>query len=165
MAGLGWHWESFVFAIIAFVILYLLLNKYAFGPLFGIMEERKRMITDQIQSTEQNRLQSEKFLAEQKQAMQDVRKEASEIIEQARTISSKQGDEIIQQAKDEAVRLKDGAVKDIENEKNKAITALRSEVSAMSVKIASKIIEKQIDEKSQEQLVESYLKEVGGKGR
>ncbi|WP_209973921.1 F0F1 ATP synthase subunit B [Paenibacillus eucommiae] len=160
---MGWHWESFVFAIVAFVALFLLLRKFAFGPLFGIMEERKRLITEQIQTTEQNRLQSEQLLAEQKQAMQDVRKEAHEIIEQARSISSKQGDEIIGQAKTEAHRLKNEAVKDIENEKNKAISALRSQVSAMSVMIASKIIEKQIDEKSQEQLVEHYLKEVGGK--
>ena len=59
-------------------------------------------------------------------------------------------------------RLKDEALKDIENEKNKAVAALRSQVGAMSVLIASKIIEKQIDEKSQEELVEHYLKEVGG---
>lgn len=159
---MGWHWESFVFAMAGFGILYWLLNKYAFGPLFGIMEKRRLLITEQLQSSDQNRILVEKMLAEQKQVMQESRKEAYEIIEQARSISNKQGDEIIEQAKSEANRLKDGALKDIENEKNKAIAALRSQVSAMSVMIASKIIEKQIDEKSQEQLVEHYLKEVGG---
>ncbi|MDF2960903.1 MAG: subunit of synthase [Paenibacillus sp.] len=159
---MGWHWESFVFAIIAFVILYWLLNKYAFGPLFGIMEERRRMIAEQLSTTEQNRVKAEQLMAEQKQAMQDVRKEAQEIIEQARKISSKQGEDIVEHAKAEATRLKDEALKDIENEKNKAVAALRSQVSAMSVMIASKIIEKQVDEKSQEQLIEHYLKEVGG---
>jgi F-type H+-transporting ATPase subunit b len=159
---MGWHWESFVFAIVAFIILYWLLNKYAFGPLFGIMEERRRMIAEQISTTEQSRAKAEQLMAEQKQAMQDVRKEAQEIIEQARKISSKQGEDIVEQAKSEATRLKDEALKDIENEKNKAVAALRSQVSAMSIMIASKIIEKQIDEKSQEQLIEQYLKEVGG---
>jgi len=159
---MGWHWESFVFAIVAFLILYALLNKYAFGPLFGIMEQRRRMLSEQITSTEQNRREAEQLLAEQKQALQDVRKEAQEILEQARKTSGKQGDEIIEHAKAEATRLKDEALKDIENEKNKAIAALRSQVSAMSVMIASKIIEKQIDEKSQEQLIDQYLKEVGG---
>lgn len=159
---MGWHWESFVFAIVAFGILYMLLNKYAFGPLFGIMEQRRRMLSEQITTTEQNRREAEQLMAEQKQALQDVRKEAQEIIEQARKTSSKQGEEIVEHAKAEATRLKDEALKDIENEKNKAIAALRGQVSAMSVMIASKIIEKQIDEKSQEQLIEHYLKEVGG---
>jgi F-type H+-transporting ATPase subunit b len=159
---MGLHWESFVYAIVAFVVLYLLLNKYAFGPLLGIMEERKRLLTEQISTTEQNRLQSEQLLAEQKQALQAVRQESQEIIERAHKISAKQGEEIIDNAKDEAARFKNEAIKDIENEKNKAVVALRSQVSAMSVMIASKIIEKQIDEKSQEKLIEHYLQEVGG---
>lgn len=91
-----------------------------------------------------------------------MRKEAYDIIEQAKQTGSKQADDIVRAAGAEAARLKDEALKDIENEKNKAVAALRSQVGAMSVLIASKIIEKQIDEKSQEQLVEHYLKEVGG---
>jgi len=148
---------------VAFLVLYWFLNKYAFGPLFGIMEKRRELIQEQITSAEQNRKQSEQQLAEQKQALQDARKEAYDIIEQARVTSTKQADDIIDTAKSEAGRLKNEAVKDIETEKNKAIAALRGEVSGMSVQIASKIVEKQIDEKSQQQLVDKYLKEVGGK--
>ncbi|WP_028559237.1 F0F1 ATP synthase subunit B [Paenibacillus pinihumi] len=155
--------SSTIIAIISFILLYWFLSKYAFGPLFGIMEKRRELVQEQITTAEQNRKQSEQQLAEQKQALQDARKEAYEIIEQARLTSTKQADDIMDTAKSEASRMKNEAVKDIETEKNKAIAALRGEVSGMSVKIASKIIEKQIDEKSQEQLVDKYLKEVGGK--
>ena len=110
-----------------------------------------------------SRKQAEQHYEEQKQALQQARKDAYDIIEQAKSTSSKQADEIVHTAKSEATRLKDDAVKDIESEKNKAIAALRSQVSGMSVMIASKIIEKQIDDKSQEQLVDQYLKEVGSK--
>ncbi|WP_281883180.1 F0F1 ATP synthase subunit B [Paenibacillus sp. YYML68] len=158
------HWltESFVFAIIAFALLYWLLNKYALGPLFNVMEERRRIIAEQISKSEQDRREAEQLLNEQKKAMQDVRKEAQGILEQARTMSNKQTQDALDQAKEEAARLKSEALRDIENEKNKAVATLKSQVSAMSVLIASKIIEKQVDEKSQEQLVEHYLKEVGG---
>ncbi|QYR22054.1 F0F1 ATP synthase subunit B [Paenibacillus sp. sptzw28] len=160
---MGFVWESTVFTIVAFALLYWLLSKYAFGPLLGIMEQRKQMIQDQIKSAEDSRKQAAEHLEEQKQALQQARKEAYDIIEQAKLTSSKQADDIMQTAKSEANRLKDEAVKDIESEKNKAIAALRSQVGGMSVMIASKIIEKQIDEKSQEQLVDQYLKEVGSK--
>lgn len=160
---MAFHWETFVFAIIAFGLLYALLNKYAFGPLFGIMEQRRTQVMDQMKSAETSRAEAAKLLEEQKKAIQDARKEAYELIEQARVTSVRQADEIIQQAKDEAVRTKNDALKDIESEKNKAIVALRSQVSAMSVMIASKIIEKQLDEQSQQQLIDQYLKEVGGK--
>lgn len=158
------HFEltTFLIQIIAFLILYALLQKFAFGPLFGIMEKRRQLVKDQIQTAENNRKQTEQLLEEQKQALQQTRKEANDIIEQARQSGSKQADDIIAAAREEAARLKDEALRDIENEKNKAVAALRSQVSAMSVMIASKIIEKQIDEKSQAELVEHYLKEVGG---
>jgi F-type H+-transporting ATPase subunit b len=160
---MSWNWESFVYAIVAFGILYWLLNKYAFGPLFGIMEQRRQLVLQQMNTAEASRKQAESSLEEQKQALQQARKEAYEILEQSRATSSKQADEIVQIAKNEATRLKEEALKDIQSEKNKAIASLRGEVGGLSVKIASKIIEKQIDEKSQEQLVDQYLKEVGSK--
>jgi len=156
-------WENTVFAIIAFLILYWLLSKYAFGPLFSIMEQRRKLISEQLSTAEKSRKEAASSMAEQKAALDEARKEAYAIIEQARTTSTKQADEIVQSAKNEASRLKDDALKDIESEKNKAIAALRSEVGGISVKIASKIIEKQVDEKSQEQIVNQYLKEVGSK--
>jgi len=160
---MDWKWETFVFAIISFGILYWLLNKYAFGPLFGIMEKRRQLVKEQIDGAEANRKQAEQLLEEQKQALQQARKEAHEIIELSKTTSVKQADEIVQLAKSEATRLKQDAVKEIDSEKNKAVAALRSQVAGMSVMIASKIIEKQVDEKTQEQLVDQYLKEVGEK--
>ncbi len=155
-------WTTFVYAIIAFLILYFLLKKYAFGPLFGIMEKRRDLIQEQIRTAEQNRRQSEELLAEQKQALQKARQEAQEIIEQSRVTSVKQAEDIIEQAKAEAARIKEEALREIESEKTKAVAALRNQVTAMSVLIASKIIEKQIDEQSQKQVVDQYLKQVGG---
>lgn len=157
------EWTSTVFTLVAFIILYVLLNKYAFKPLFSIMEKRKELVLGQMQDAEENRKQASQLLEDQKVALQAARKDAYDIIEQAKTTGSKQADELIATAKSESNRLKEEAVRDIESEKNKAVAALRSQVSGMSVMIASKIIEKQIDEKSQEQLVAEYLKEVGDK--
>ncbi|WP_010279012.1 F0F1 ATP synthase subunit B [Paenibacillus senegalensis] len=157
------YWENTVFAILAFALLYFLLNKYAFGPLFSVMEKRREMVQEQISSAESNRKEAERLLAEQQKAMAEVRKEAQEILEQARQMSGKEADEMIRQAQEESARIKEEALKDISAEKDKAVAALRGQVSAMAVMIASKIIEKQVDEKSQEQLIDQYLKEVGGK--
>lgn len=155
------YWESFVFAIIAFLILYWLLNRYAFGPLFGIMEKRREQVISNMKSAEESRKEAEQFLEEQKKALEEARKEAYSIIEQSRKVSTKQADDIIEKAKAEADKIKQDMLKEIENEKNKAVSALKSQVSAMSVMIASKIIEKQVDEKSQQELINNYLQKVG----
>ncbi len=158
---MSFYWESTVIAIIAFGLLYWLLSKYAFGPLFSVMEQRRQLVKDEIANAEASRQQAEQQVAEQKQALLDARQEAQNMIEQARKSSSKQAEDIIAAAQAEAKRLKDDAVKEIQNEKNNAIAALRRQVSGMSVLIASKIIEKQVDEQTQEQLIDKYLNEVG----
>jgi F-type H+-transporting ATPase subunit b len=155
-------WTTFVIQIVAFLILYLLLSKFAFGPLFGIMEARKKYVQEQLDNAAQSRDEASKLLAEQTAALQATKQEAYGILEQARVSSEKQAEEIVRQAKAEASRLKDEAVSDIESEKNKAIASLRTEVAGLSVSIASKIIEKNVDAKAQEQLVEKSLKELGG---
>ena len=156
------YWESFVFAILAFGLLYWLLNRYAFGPLFGMMEKRRQHVMNEMKQAEESRAAASKLLEEQKLAAENARKDAFEVLEQARLTSSKQADEMIAEARAESARLKDDALREIEGEKNKAVTALRAQVSAMSVMIASKIIEKQVDEKSQQELIEQYLEKAGG---
>ncbi|GIO33172.1 MULTISPECIES: F0F1 ATP synthase subunit B [Paenibacillus] len=155
---------SFILALIAFAILYLLLNKYAFGPLFSIMEKRRELVMQQMNEAAQTREQAVAYVEEQKQALEAARKEAYEIIEQSKQTSSKQADLLMAQAKEEAARIKDDAVREIASEKNKAVQELRSEVGAVSVKIASKLLEKEVSSDSvQEELVDQYLKEVGGR--
>ncbi len=155
------HWESFVFAIIAFAILFWLLNRYAFGPLFSVMEKRREKVLSDLKQAEQQRNQTAQLLEDQKKALQEARQEANEIIERARITSVKQADELIAAAKNEAIRLKDDAVKEIESEKNKAIATLQAQVGELSVLIASKIIEKQVDEASHKDMINRYLQKVG----
>lgn len=157
-------WENTVIALIAIGILYYLLNKYAFGPLFSVMEKRRELVQQQLSEAAQTREQATAFVEEQKAALQQARKDAYDIIEQSKQTSSKQAAQMLEQAKDEATRLKNEAVRDIQSEKNRAVEQLRSEVGAVSVKIASKLIEKEVSEdKVQEELVDHYLKEVGGR--
>lgn len=153
-------WENILITVIAFGILLWLLSRYAFKPLFGIMETRRQNVLNEMQQAEKDRKDAAALLDEQRKAIESARLEAKEIIENTRAMSSKAAEEMIEASKQEAARLKEAAVQDIVNEKNQAIDSLRKEVGAMSVKIASKIISKEVDESSQKSLIDQYLKEV-----
>ena len=45
-------WSNFFIQLVAFVILYWLLSRYAFGPLLSIMEQRKQLVKEQLDSAE-----------------------------------------------------------------------------------------------------------------
>ncbi|MGD9679480.1 MAG: F0F1 ATP synthase subunit B [Vulcanibacillus sp.] len=155
------YWGSFILQIIAFVILFLLLWKFAFAPLVNIMETRQQKIQEQISSAENSKLESERILKEQNETFQKARVEAQEIIERANISSSKQADELIAAAKVEAKRIKEQAVQDIQHEKDKAVIELRNQVGTLSVLIASKMIEKELDIKEQSKFIDEIIREAG----
>src|SRR5690606_36558106 len=123
-----WHWESTVFAIVAFALLYWLLNKYAFGPLFNVMEKRRQRVLEELEKAEADRNEAQRLLAEQTEALQTARREADELIEKTRKTSSKQDDEIINPDKAEAARLIEGDGRDIESVNSKELANLCKQV-------------------------------------
>lgn len=158
------HWETIVISIVSFIILYWALNRYAFDKLFNIMEQRRVLVLKQLEDAKQTREQATQYVEDQKVALEDARREAYDIVERSKQTSSKQAEQILEEASNAVVRLKSEAVRDIESEKNKAVEALRSEIGTASVQIASKLLQKEVNvDGTQEQLVDQYLKEVGGK--
>ena len=156
-------WTSTVITIVAFILLYWLLNKYAFGPLFGIMEKRRQHVLSELEQAEASRKEAAALLEEQRKAIEQARKEAQDIIEQTRKVSAKTAEDLINAAKLEAARMKEAAQQDIINERNQAIAELHKQVGELSVKIASKIIEKEVDASAQGALIDKYLKEVSNR--
>lgn len=157
-------WENMLITIIAFGILYFLLHKYAFNKLFAIMEKRRELVMSQMNEATQTREQAITYVEQQKQALEQARQDAHEIIERSKQTGNKQAEQILELANEEANRIKSEAVRDIESEKNKAVAALREELGSVSVKIASKLLEREVkNDNVQEELVDQYLKEVGGR--
>lgn len=159
--ALNFELGTMLFQLTAFIILMLVVVKFAFKPLSGMMQKRADYIESQIKSAEENRKQAEKYLEEQKQALEQARLEAKEMIERAKKQKEREAEEIIAKAQERAERMIQEATKEIEREKEKAIASLRAEVGSLSVQLASKLLQKEIDEKGQEQLVERYLEQVG----
>ncbi|GLF89145.1 ATP synthase subunit b [Bacillus safensis] len=159
--GLSFNAGDMLFQLIAMLILLALLKKFALKPLLGIMKQREDYIGNEISSAEQKNVQAEKLLEEQRVLLKEAREESHTLIENAKKIGEKQKEEIIQAARQESERLKESARTEIVKEKEQAVAALREQVASLSVLIASKVIEKELDEQAQEKLIQEYLKEAG----
>src|ERR1700730_17472205 len=99
--------------LIIFIVLYLFLKKYAFGPLMKMMRERQEYIENQIQVAEQNRTDAELLVAEHRQAIEAAKREAHEMIENGRRMGERQAQEILQAAEEESKRIRQEALADI----------------------------------------------------
>nr|WP_255639706.1 F0F1 ATP synthase subunit B [Aquibacillus saliphilus] len=147
--------------LVSFLILLALLKKYAWGPLMNKMEERENHISNEIDIAEKNRTDAEKASREASAELKQTRQEAQSIIEDARLAGQKQEQQIIEAARVAAESIKKSAKEDIEKEKENAIKALQDQVATLSVQIATKVIEKEINAQDQEKLISEYIKELG----
>ncbi|MCQ6274616.1 F0F1 ATP synthase subunit B [Bacillus sp. V3B] len=159
----GFNSGDVVFQLLMFIILMWLVKKFAWGPLMGIMKQREELIASEIESAEKSRKEAAQLLEEQRNLLKQARTEAQELVENAKKQGDVQREEIITTARSEAVRLKENAKVEIEQQKEKAVTAIREQVSSLSVLIASKVIEKELNEKDQQKLINDYIQEVGEK--
>ena len=150
-----------LYQLFVFIILLVLLRKFAWAPLMNVMKERADHIASEIETAERNRSEAERASREAAEQLQETRQEAQSMIEDAKRAGQQQEEQIIETAREAADRIKQAAQEDIEQEKEKAILALQAQVATLSVQIASKIIEKEINAKDQEELINEYIKGVG----
>ncbi|MFD1031812.1 F0F1 ATP synthase subunit B [Metaplanococcus flavidus] len=151
-----------IFATLSvFLVLMFLLKKFAWGPLMGIMQQREDLIASEIETAENSRLESKKMLDEQRSLLKDARTQAQEIVENAKKQGEVSREEIITTARAESGRMKDAAVLEIANERDKAISAVREEVVALSLLAATKVLEKEISEEDNRQLINETIAKAG----
>jgi F-type H+-transporting ATPase subunit b len=155
------HLGTILFQLVTVIILMLLVGRFAVRPLLGVMKQRQDYIDEQISTAEKNRSQAEKLVAEQREALDQARQEAKEIVDRAKAQKEREAEEIIKQAQERAERMIQEATAEIASEKEKALKQLRDEVGHLSVLLASKMMEKELDAKDQSKLVDRYLEQVG----
>ncbi|TCS95592.1 F0F1 ATP synthase subunit B [Hazenella coriacea] len=158
---ISFHLGTTLATLLIFIGLMLLIAKFALRPMLETMKKREDHIENQIKTAETNRVEAEKFLADQREALNEARLEAKEIIERAKAQKEREAEEILNQAQQRAERMIKEATSEIQREKEKAIASLRDEVGALTVQLASKMLEKELDAKGQSKLVDRYLEQVG----
>jgi F-type H+-transporting ATPase subunit b len=145
---------------VVFLILIWFVNRYLWGPLTSVMEQRQKRIADGLAAAEKG--QHEKELAEQraKEELAQAKEQAAEIIAQAQKRSNEIVEEAKESAREEGERLKAAAQSEIEQEVNRAREQLRSRVAELSTTGASRILKREIDASAHEDLISDLVTEI-----
>jgi F-type H+-transporting ATPase subunit b len=145
---------------ITFLLLIVVLGKYAFGPIVKMLDERERNIRDAIDQAKNERAEAEKLLAQQKESLLRAQREAAELAKRSQQEMEAYRSQLTAQAKKESDELVANARKQIEEEKVKAVAELRAQVADLAVGAASRIVKSSLDDKTQRQLVDEYIKDL-----
>lgn len=147
--------------VVAFLVLFVLLARFAFPPITKVLDERANKIRESLEKAEGTRVEAERLLDEYKVQMAEARAEATKIIEQGRKVAESMKAEIVAKAKEEAEAEKAKAIEAIQAEKTAALGELQQQVADLSVAVAGKIIGSSLSRSDHEALIDKYLTEVG----
>ena len=149
-----------LWAAITFLVLLVVLSKFAWGPIVKMLDEREKTISEAIESAKKERAEAEKLLASQKESLVKATREAAEIAKRNQDEVEKLRVELTAKARKEAEELVASARKQIIEEKSKAAAELRSMVADLAIDAAAKLVKASLDDKAQRALVEDYLKQL-----
>lgn len=150
-----------VFGLIAFAIIYWVVQTKVVPNLEKAYAERTEAIQGGIQKAEEAQAQAQAALEQYQAQLTEARAEASRIREDAKAQGAQIIAEMREHATAEAARLTDIAHKQIEAERQQAIVSLRNDVGRMSTELASRIVGESLHEETRQKgIVERFLTEL-----
>ena len=160
MEALGINLGLIIVQIIAFIIVFLTLSAWVYGPMLNMMESRKQKIA---QGLEDARVAAEARADAEKEATKiiaEAQTEASKIVREATERAALAGQEVKTAAEAEAVKARETAVAEAEVERNRILGDLRSQVASLAIAAANKLVGEALDEKKQRTLLDEFFSGV-----
>ena len=149
-----------IWTLVAFFITFLVLRKYAFGPLAELIEKRRTIVRENLEASERSRDEAQTLLDEYKQQLAAARREAGEIVERARAT----GAELERQMREEATAQRErdiaAAKQAIEAETRQSIDQIKNQVADLTLLATEKVVGRALSESEGRRLVEEALAEV-----
>ncbi len=152
---------NFILITGSFILLLVLIKKFAWSNITGIFEERAEKIASDIDRAEEARQKAEVLAQKREDELAGSRKEAKTIIENAKETAEQSKANILADAKLEAGHLKEKANQEIAQNKVEALQSVKGEVADLTISLAGKIISQNLDSHAYKALIDQYIDQLG----
>jgi F-type H+-transporting ATPase subunit b len=153
--------KELLWGSISFLIVFGLLAWKAWPAIKAGLQARQDRIRQDLEKAESARTEAETSLEEYKRQLADARNDASLIIEEARLQAEGVRQERVTAVETEIAELRARAAEDIRLATERAMGDLQSKVAELSIELAEKVVERNLDHQTQTALIESYINQVG----
>lgn len=156
----GVAWPKFLAQVILFLTVYLILKKFAFGPIIAVFEQRRRTLEEAQANAEKIKRQ----LAESELRCQEILKKANadaqRIIEEGRVSADAQTQKSLQQAIKDAEGIIEKANENVELERARMVAEVKGEMVRLVVDTTAKVAGKILTKEDQDRLASETTKQL-----
>jgi F-type H+-transporting ATPase subunit b len=151
----------FFWTIFTFLVLVLLLNRFAWKPLLKALDDRKATIEKSVEDARRATAELQQVQEESARLLAQARGEAAGIVTRSRADADRFRDEMRHKAQEDAAAIVKNAEKEIQLETARALAQIRTEAVDLSVAIASKLLRRNISAADNEALIQEAIGQFG----
>jgi F-type H+-transporting ATPase subunit b len=149
-----------IWTLVTFVIVLLVLRRFAFGPIQAMIETRRQAITADLDAAQGARDEAQQALAEYREQLAEARKEASKIVDDARRVADERRAAAVAELEAEKARLMRQTQEEIQAETRQALNAIKQQVADLAVAATEKVVRARLDVAEQRRLIDEALADV-----
>lgn len=152
---------SAVWTIVLFILLVLLLGRFAWPAILRGLQDREAKIRGDLENAERSAKDAQKTLGEYQQRLAAANEEVRQIIDQGRADAQKIVSQLKQQTQDEIGQMRNRAEADISAAQEQALNEIYVQTATLATEVAGRILKRQISVDDQQRLVRDALEEMG----
>ncbi len=145
--------------LVAFIIVFLILKKFAWQPILASLKERETGIADALATADKVRAEMAHLKNENEALMAKAREERAVMIKEAKETGDKMIADAKEKAKHEFDRILSDAQSSIQQQKMAAITDVKNQVGNLVIEVAEKVLRRELSNKADQ---ENYINQLAG---
>jgi F-type H+-transporting ATPase subunit b len=149
-----------IWTIICFLVVLVVLRKYAFGPIQQMIDTRRERIEQAITEADNAREEARNLLEEHRKLIGQAKSESEEILAEARRVAEAQRERVREETEEDRQRRLEETRRQIEQATAQALGQIRDEVGKLSLLAAEKITRKSLTGADQQRLIDEALSEI-----
>ena len=152
---------TIIFQFCNLLILCLLIKKFLFKPVMAMLDQRQKEVDTIYDAANDDRAQAAELKQSYDKRMAGAREEADQLMKKTLASANQRSEAIIDDAQKQVSGMMRRAESEIEQERLKAFTEVRNELSEMAVDIAGQIVNREINGDDHKKLVDEFIRNAG----
>lgn len=148
----------YIWSLVIFLLVLLILKKYAWKPLLDFLDQREKEISDSLAMAESAKADLEKVKEESEKILNEAKNQGKSIVIDSKQKAEDSANKILNDAQAKSDEFVLDAKKKIDVEKKKAIKEIKEEVVGLSLDLASQVLQRNVKDEDNNKFVDSSLK-------
>lgn len=147
--------------IAGFLLLIAILSKFAFGPIYKMLEARQSNIRGNLDEAESRRNEMVRLQEDYENRLAKIEEEARDKIQGAIREAQVVRDDILEKAREESARIIERGNEEMQSERAKAMAEMRNEIAEMAIAAATQAVRGNLNAQNHSALIDQAIASIG----